>query len=235
MNCSRCDTKCIKAGRQQSGKQRYYCKNCKLFLQKEYTYRAYSPVVHEEFIRFYNMGCGARKMAVFLGISMTTLQRWIKKAEHLQPNMSSFEPGGIYDIDELQTYVGKRSNKVWMTYAWEIHGKQAAALHLGGRSSEDLRNVTSKVIELSPSRVNTDRYPAYVNLLNGVHHKKGKRKANHIERQHVNLRKDVACLIRETTCYARKKNMLEARIRWYLFSKNNPYFFREKRNDLLTT
>lgn len=147
------------------------------------------------------MGCGARKMAVFLGGSLMTLKRWIAKAWYLQPDTSSFESDRIYDIDKLQTYVGKRSNKVWMTYVWGNDGKQVATLNVGGRSSEDLRSVSSKVIELIPSSVNTDRYPAYVNLLKEVCHRKGKRKANRIERQHVNLRKDVTCLIRETICY----------------------------------
>ena len=117
---------------------------------------------------------------------------------------------------------------MWITYGWDVENRIAVALHVGGRSSEDLRNVTSKVIELSPSKVNTDGYPAYPNLLKGVVHVKGKWKANHIERQHVNLRKDIACLIQKTMCYSKKIEMLEARIKWCVWGETNPYFFLEK-------
>lgn len=78
---------------------------------------------------------------------------------------------------------------------------------------------------LSPLKVNTDNYSAYPNLLKGTLHKKGKRKANHIEREHVNLRKDIANLIQKTMCFAKNEKMLEARIRWYFWGETNPQFF----------
>lgn len=166
-------------------------------------------------------------MASFLKISINTLQKWIGKAKHLKPP-TDIHFGRIFDIDEMQTNVGEEEKKVWVTYGWDVKNRIAVALHVGGRSSEDLRNVTSKIIALSPSTVNTDRYVAYPNLLKEVTHIKGKRKANHIERQHVNLRKDVACLIQKTMCYSKKIEMLEARLKWYFWAHTNPYFFLEK-------
>lgn len=224
MKCRRCSSSCIKSGRQQNGKQRYYCKTCCRYLQADYSYCAYKHEVHEQFSRINRLGCGTNKIASFLQVSINTLQKWIAKAKNLQP-ANCIKLGDIYDIDELQTYVGKRNNKVWVTYAWNVSKKTAVALHVGGRSSEDLNNVTSKVLILLPQKVNTDNYSAYPNLLKGTTHKKGKRKANHIERQHLNLRKDIACLIRETMCYAKKVEMLEARLKWYFWRENDPYFF----------
>lgn len=227
MKCRRCSSSCVKSGRQQNGKQRYYCKTCCRYLQSDYSYYAYKHETHEQFSKMNGLGCGANKMASFLGISINTLQKWIKKAKYLQPPINVC-CGEIYDIDEMQTCVGKRNNKVWVTYAWDISKRIAVALHVGGRSSKDLDNVTSKVLKLLPYTVNTDNYSAYPKLLKGTIHKKGKRKANHIERQHLNLRKDIAYLIRETMCYAKKVEMLEARLRWCFWGENNPYFFLEK-------
>lgn len=227
MKCKRCNFACKKAGKQKSGNQKYKCNSCGLYQQSHYIYKACTKEVHDQFSRMYRMGCGANKMASFLKISINTLQKWVGKARNLEPN-SNIEPGGIYDIDEFQTCVGKKEKKVWVTYGWHIKNRAAVSLHIGGRSSEDLRNVTSKVVALAPSKVNTDRYPAYPNLLKETVHVKGKRKANHIERQHVNLRKDVACLIQKTMCYAKKIEMLEARLRWCLWGATNPYFFLEK-------
>lgn len=33
MKCTRCSSSCIKSGKQQNGKQRYYCKKCCRYLQ----------------------------------------------------------------------------------------------------------------------------------------------------------------------------------------------------------
>ena len=227
MQCMRCSSSCIKSGKQQNGKQRYYCKKCHRYLQADYSYYGYKHEIHEQFSRMNKMGCGTNKMASFLRISINTLQKWIGKATHLKPP-ANICLGGIFDIDEMQTCVGKKEKKVWITYGWDIKNRTAAALHIGGRSSEDLREVTSKVIKLFPSKVNTDNYPAYPYLLKETLHVKGKRKANHIERQHVNLRKDIACLIQKTMCYAKKVEMLTARLKWYFWAETNPYFFLEK-------
>ena len=227
MKCKRCNLACKKAGKQTNGNQKYRCKSCGIYQQSQYIYKACTKEVHEQFSRMYRMGCGANKMASFLKISINTLQKWVGKAQHLKPP-TGIRFGGIFDIDEMQTNVGEEEKKVWITYGWDVKNRIAVALHVGGRSSEDLRNVTSKIITLSPSKVNTDGYPAYPNLLKGVVHVKGKRKANHIERQHVNLRKDIACLIQKTMCYAKKLEMLEALIKWCLWGETNPYFFLEK-------
>lgn len=228
MKCKRCDFACKKVGKQKNGTQKYKCKSCGIYQQSNYVYKACTREVHEQFSRLNRMGCGTNKMALFLKISINTLQKWIGKAKCLKPDIG-MDPGGIYDIDEMQTSVWKKGNKVWVTYGWDVKNQVAVALHVGGRTSEDLRNVTSKIIALCPSKVNTDGYPAYPNLLKETIHVKGKRKANHIERQHVNLRKDVACLIQRTMCYAKTIDMLEARLKWYFWAETNPYFFLEKR------
>jgi transposase-like protein len=43
MECKFCKENCRKAGRQAKGEQRYYCKACKKYQQKEYKYVAYDP------------------------------------------------------------------------------------------------------------------------------------------------------------------------------------------------
>lgn len=227
MKCKCCNSTCKKSGRQKNGIQKYRCKSCGIYQQFSYAYNACKKEIQEQFSRMNSLGCGVRKMALFLGISINTLQKWIGKARCLEPNIK-LKSGGIYDIDEMQTCVGNKSTKVWITYGWDIKNRIAVAMHVGGRSSEDLRNVTSKVIKLFPSKVNTDNYAAYPNLLKKTIHVKGKRKANHIERQNANLRKDVACLIQKTMCYAKKKDMLEARLKWCLWGTTNPFFFLQK-------
>lgn len=224
MNCKRCASACVKSGRQRNGKQKYTCKKCCLSQQAHYVYSAYKPEIHDQFSRMNRLGCGSLKMARFLGISINTLQKWVRKALVLEPDYQ-LKTGGVYDIDELQTCLVKRNNKIWITYAWDVAGKRALALKIGGRSSADLREIIEKTLEANPRKINTDKHPTYGCLIPENVHCKGKRKANHIEREHRNIRKDVANLIRETMCFAKNAKMLEARIRWYFWAETNRYFF----------
>jgi insertion element IS1 protein InsB len=222
--CKRCQGECKKSGFQKNGKQKYKCRFCNLYQQDYYVYSACKPEIHDQFSRMNRIGCGSIKMAHFLGVSINTLQKWVGKAIELESN-HDLKPGEIYDIDELQTGVGKRQNKVWITYAWNIKEKRALALNVGGRSADDLRVLIDKTLQVNPKKINTDKHPTYGCLIPGNLHSKGKRKANHIEREHRNMRKDIANLIQETMCFAKNTRMLEARIRWYFWAETNPYFF----------
>jgi IS1 family transposase len=226
-HCKRCKGECKKSGLQSNGRQKYRCKICGLYQQADYVYSACKHEIHDLFSRMNRLGCGTRKMAFFLGISINTLQKWVSRALYLEPCISQVS-GNIYDIDELQTYTFDRNHKVWITYAWDIRARRALALKVGGRSSDDLRALVQRTMETIPEQVNTDKHAAYGSLLPATIHIKGKRKANHIEREHRNMRKDIANLIRETMCFAKNARMLESRIRWYFWGASNPYFFLGK-------
>lgn len=231
MNCKRCSLSCVKAGKQRSGQQKYLCKRCNLYQQDNYVYAAYKSEIHDQFSRMNRLGCGINKMPVFLGISVNTLQKWLRSALVLEPDYS-LKSGRIYDVDELQTYIGKRNRKIWITYAWDVQERRAIALKIGRRSADDLRGLIDKILESHPEKINTDRHPTNGCLIPTKFHRKGRRLANHIEREHRNMRKDIANLIQETMCFAKSVRMLEARIRWYLWAETNPYFFLKKQIQL---
>lgn len=227
MNCKFCSSQCSKSGKQIDGTQKYRCKSCKKYQQRSYRYLAYSGSVHDQFQRFSDMGVGVRKAAKFLRISTNTFQKWVAKAIHLNPAIR-FPEACVYDIDEIQTYIGKRSDKYWITYGWNVDLRQPIGLNVGGRSTEDLIPVVDAILGNRPKQINTDNYCVYPGLIPKVLHSRGKRKANHIENKHKLLRKDIAYLVRETMCFAKSLRMLEARIRWYFWGATDPYFFLNK-------
>ena len=110
MQCKWCKSTCVKAGIQKTGKQKFKCKLCEKYQQESYVYASYCGHIREQFSRMNRMGCGPRKLSVFLGISINTLQKWIAKAFYLQPCMR-FEENGEYDIDELQTWITNETIK----------------------------------------------------------------------------------------------------------------------------
>lgn len=224
MTCKFCDSACVKFGFQATGKQKIKCKVCRKYQQESYSYQACTRSVWDLFPKFSDLGVGVNKSAKFLDISVNTFQKWVLRAECLY-SLYEFEPAGIYDMDEIQTYVKNRQNKIWIAYAIHVGNREVVSFHAGSRSSEDLNKVMTKVLDKNPRKINTDNWVSYPRIVPKKLHKSGKKKANHIERNHVNLRKDIAYLIRETICFAKNIRFLHARLCWYFWSKNNPYFF----------
>lgn len=227
MKCKWCFSTCVKAGFQSNGKQKTKCKTCKKYQQEDYVYKACTREIWDLFSKFSDLGVGVNKSAKFLKISINTFQKWVLRAQALYP-VHEFKSGGVFEMDEIQTYVLKRENKIWIAYALDVMNKEVVAFNVGSRSAEDLSKVSSKVMDKNPRIVNTDNWVSYPKILPKKVHKAGKRKTNHIERHHINLRKDIAYLIRETICFTKNSRFLHARLCWYFWFKSDPYFFLKK-------
>ncbi len=62
----------------------------------------------------------------------------------------------IYEIDELRTYIGKKSNEVWITCSFDRSTSSVIDFVIGPRTKEQLAFVTSSVLASSPLRICTD-------------------------------------------------------------------------------
>ena len=227
MECKKCHSFCIKWGKQTNGRQRYYCKSCRQSSQLNYTYKAKTAEVHRNFRKFQRFGVSYRLMAKFLGISRNTLSRWILKALKLT-SKEEISIAGVFEIDEVRTYAGSKESEIWITYGWSVSDRKPVGLKVGKRSKEELSPVVKEVLQYHPQKIKTDGFATYKALIPRRIHSTGRHLANHIERNHINLRKDIGFLIRRTICYAKSVQMLEARIRWCFWGNADPDFFLER-------
>jgi hypothetical protein len=68
-------------------------------------------------------GCGVRDISAILCISITKVLKILKSLKYkIKPKKDHYD---VLEIDEFWTYVGKKSNKIWLIYAyhrvsWEI-------------------------------------------------------------------------------------------------------------------
>ncbi len=90
MECKYCKADCCKAGKQASGLQRYYCKTCKKYQQKEYTYRAYEKGVAEIIPALLCNSVGIRGIGRVLNIAVNTVVQLIKKRASSLPSVQSY-------------------------------------------------------------------------------------------------------------------------------------------------
>ncbi|MBS1543399.1 MAG: transposase, partial [Bacteroidetes bacterium] len=114
MRCKYCSQLCLKAGRRKNGTQKFKCQGCKKYQQQTYKYLACYKTTNQSITRLLIEGLGIRSIARVLKISITTVIRRIKGIARLVNKPFAVIRRGIYEIDELWTFIGKKSNETWI-------------------------------------------------------------------------------------------------------------------------
>jgi len=128
----------IKSGKTGNGKQRYCCKNCKKRFIIDYTYNAYRQDTNQQIRLFTKEGLGIRSTARILKISVTTLlKRIVSIAVNIKQPPIAKEKS--YEVDELRTFIGKKSMLLWIVYALDKETKQVVSFNVGRRTNKTLR------------------------------------------------------------------------------------------------
>ena len=136
-NCHCCQNTPVKYGKSQH-KQRYYCKSCKKTWLAGYTRQACLPSVNSNIVALVKEGCGIRSIARLLNISATTVIDRIQKiaAGIKKPAIVTEK---VYEVDELKTYVKKKTNDYWVIYVINKESKQIVDFKAGKRTKKNLK------------------------------------------------------------------------------------------------
>ena len=99
----------VKAGRNESGSQRYKCNRCR----KRYTpepSQVYSDSLRRQAVKFYVDGLGFRHIARHLGVDHVTVMHWVKAYADQLPAapLPAEKPLHIVEMDELYSFIGKK-------------------------------------------------------------------------------------------------------------------------------
>ena len=134
MKCRYCEnSNSIKKGMRKSI-QRYYCKACKKYFQTEYTYKAYNLEVNNLLCQLLKESCGILSISRILNISCgTVLSRMLKISKAIQPIY--FQKRGCkFEIDEMWTFIKRKEDFTWLTYAIERETKSVIDFFIGSKS-----------------------------------------------------------------------------------------------------
>ena len=135
ITCPVCkSTQLIKSGKTSTQKQRYSCKECKKRFIIDYTYNACKSNIDQQIVLFTKEGLGIRSTARVLQISVTTLlKRIITIASRIaQPPIGK---GRTYEVDEMRTYIGKKSRLRWIVYALDRESRAVVDFNVGRRTN----------------------------------------------------------------------------------------------------
>lgn len=217
MSCRYCKSEnVVKNGYQPNGCQKYHCRNCLRYFQKNYTYQA-AITDDKQIIILTKEGCGIRSIGRILNISPFTVIRRIKKIASKFERPYPILKGKVYEVDELFTYVKNKYTRVCIAYSYEPKTGYVLDISVGTRCKQTLRRVTDTLILSEAKTVYTDGLDLYKQLIPENIHKKHRRCTNHIERQNLTLRTHLKRLNRRTICFSKSMVMLLAVVKIYFW------------------
>lgn len=140
-------------------------------------------------------------------IKKTVLARIISTGKKLKAK-PLLQKGCSYEMDEIWTFIGNKSNVTWITYAIERKSKNIIGFVLGSKTKENIQPLVSKLILSVPKQIYTDGLNIYPALIPSAIHKRFQYCTNIIERNNLTLRTHLKRLGRRTICFSRSFEVL---------------------------
>lgn len=215
MNCHHCHGTCIKKGWSKTT-QKYQCKNCLKYQRLEYVYQSYR-VSDQQIVILTKEGCGIKSTSRILNISpITVINRILKIGNTLMCRIPVLVDG-IYEVDELFTYLGNKKNRICIVYSINHATKEVIDIAIGKRNKTNLCKVISTLLLSKAKKIVTDKLNLYTALIPHEFHSTKHRGINRIERMNLNLRTHLKRLNRKTICYSKSLVVLMAIVRIYFW------------------
>lgn len=111
------------------------------------------------------------------------------------------------ELDEMWSYVSKKSNPRWLWHAIDRRTGQVLAYVFGRRKDEVLLQLKRLLEPFGIKRFSTDGWGVYQRHLPAEKHEVGKRKTQRVERKHLQLRTRIKRLARRTICFSKSEVM----------------------------
>ena len=133
MPCPDCGSTNFSKNGKQKGKQNHICKDCgRQFIDDYAPPTGYSDKFKRECLKMYVNGIGFRGIERVKGVHHTTVITWVKQVGELLPNAYAPETiPEVGELDELETFVGSKKNKIWLWTAVDHFRKGILGACLG--------------------------------------------------------------------------------------------------------
>ena len=217
MDCPKCKSSRKKKNGFRRGKQSFRCKNCGCQYVENPISKAYPAEVKKLCLKMYLNGMGFRAIARVTEIDHTTIINWVEEAgESLSDESQDSEIPEITEIDELQTFVGNKNNKLWI---WTVvnHQKKGIILwNVGDRSHESFEPIWQIIKCWHSFWYVTDGWKVYPMYIHSEDHLVSKTYVTRVEGENTRLRHYLARLHRKTLCYSKSILLLKYSLRLLL-------------------
>lgn len=111
------------------------------------------------------------------------------------------------ELDEMWSFVGKKSQQRWLWHAIDHHSGQVLAYVFGTRQDKVFLELQALLEPFGIQHVYSDDWGAYERHIKDQVHHIGKRNTQKIERKHLTLRTRIKRLTRKTICFSKVEKM----------------------------
>ncbi len=130
----------------------------------------------------------------------------------------------MLELDELWSFVYRRSNKRWIWIALCRRTRQVVAYAIGDRSAATCRRLWQRIPSAyRQGRLYSDFWDSYQQVLPADQHHpvdKAAGETNHLERWNNTLRQRLGRFVRKTLSFSKSDEMHELCLRWFLHTYN---------------
>jgi len=201
--------------------QNLMCRQCNKQFQSEYVYWACEPRRRAWIMKMLLRGSGIRDCAAVAGVSKAAVSRLIIRNAlrlEIKPKLSYYHK---VQIDEQWSYVGKKSKKVWMIYAYAPQTGEVLGFAMGKRNRKTIYNLMLKLKTLEIDFFLTDNWEAFKAVLPGEKHLVGKQFTKAIEGINTWFRTRIRRLVRRTVCFSKKLTYHYSMIKIAIYYRNS--------------
>jgi IS1 family transposase len=186
--------------------QNYLCKYCgrQFIAEHERTYKGTESGIVDMIKRALVRGCGIRDISAILLVSIGKVLNVLMTSQYeIKPKQSHY---ACLEVDELWTFVGSKSCKKWLIYAYDRDIGEIVAYVWGDRSKKTANRLRERLKELGVTydRIATDDWESFVNTFKADSHDIGKRYTVGIEGNNCRLRQRMRRIFRKTCNFSKK-------------------------------
>jgi IS1 family transposase len=167
-------------------------------------------------------------LARVFGVARKTITRWLTEAiKQLPPcrqSITQAKQDDVLELDELWSFVGKKSNKQWLWVALCRRTRQVVAYVIGDRSKTTCLKIWRKLPKSYRHCLTySDFWEAYGRVFpKDTHRCVGKEsgKTAHVERWNNTLRQRMARFVRQTLSFSKSLVAHHMFTKWFIYHYN---------------
>jgi insertion element IS1 protein InsB len=214
MQCPECGSHHIHKNGHRRGKQNHICVDCGRQFIDCYSPRGYRHWFKRLCLRMYVNGMGFRGIERVMGVAHTTVMNWLAQvAETLPDTYDPDEIPQVGELDELETFVGRKQNKIWIWTVVDHFRPGLLGWVVGDHSAATFRPLWQAVFFWNCFFWVSDGNPVYPSFIPEGDQIVSKTYMTRVEGENTRLRHYLARLHRKTLCYSKSVEMLKHSIR----------------------
>jgi len=234
--CSRCGLAWYKKnGHIHTGKQNHRCKVCGRALVRHPENQVITEEQRMLIARLLLERISLRGICRAVGVGLRWLLQFMGEQFRAAPEHLNVEPRSSTlavmlqrleaELDELWSFVGKKTNRHGVWIAMDATTRQVIAFHIGDRSGQSAAALWEKIpaVYQAHALFYTDHYAVYSGLIPSAQHRaisKLARTTNHGERFNCTLRQRVSRLMRTTLSFSKKLSHHIGAIKYFICDYN---------------